>query len=173
MPKSVSRAIMALLFLAAVSGWAAVGILAFQVYIPAGAPDSSITGIVSKYLGDYVEVEAEGARYERITHYFLPGSPALAAISAESQSGAAGVPGLAIEGTPAVTVLWRSGDQAMVEIKAVLRDATDTSRDLGEHVLLRLRDGIWKIEARWRIAIDPGTPLVPVETPSPEASVTP
>lgn len=171
MPTSVRNAIMAILFLAAVSGWVATAILASTVILPARADNEALAGRVRNYVTTYIAVEADGARYERVEPYLIPDSQAAAALEAEKAAKPAPVTGLALDGPVKATVLWRQGNQALAEAVFAIKDEAGVSTKIGEHLLLVLHDGEWDIDSVWRLALDPGTPLLPVEaTPIPSAT---
>ncbi len=164
MPTSVRRAILAILVLAAVSGWTATVILISSVYTPASAPDQALARNANSFVADYVKAEAGTGAYEQAEHWLT--GQALSAVKAEQAAGAAPVEGLAIADSRVdAIVLWRAGDQALAEVTFTLTAADGSSTQIGEHMLLVFHDSDWKIDTIWRITLDPSTQLLPSPPP--------
>lgn len=165
MPASVRRAILAILVLLAVSGWTATAVLVSSVILPAQANDEVLVNRTRSYLSSYIAVEAAGSRYERVTPYLT--GQALADLEAEKSAKPAPVPGLALSGAVNVTVLWRQGNQALLEAVFDLRDEAGVQTHVGEHLLLVLNAGEWDVDSVWRLALDESA------APAPSPSTTP
>lgn len=177
MPSSLRRALMVLLFLAAVSGWAVAGHLGLGLISSAGSADSALSAIASNYVIQHLAAEAEGGRFERVEP-LLRGA-ALETLRTEKALGAAAIHGLALLGTPEPVVLWRSGPQALVEVDYKITSDAAGEQRIGEHLLMSFVGEKWLIEQTWRIVPDPGTPLIPLDpgtpltSPSPETPLSP
>lgn len=162
MPASVRRAILAILVLAAVGGWTATAVLVTSVILPAQANDEVLITRTRSYLSTYVAVEAEGSRYERVAPYLT--GQALAALEAEQSAKPAPVPGLALNGAVSITLLWRQGNQALLEAVFDLGDEAGVQTHVGEHLLLVLNAGEWDVDSVWRLALDESA--APASSPS-------
>lgn len=168
MPASVRRAILAILVLAAVGGWTATTVLVTTVILPAQANNETLINRTRSYLSTYIAVEAEGSRYERVTPYLT--GQALAALEAERDAKPAPVTGLALSGAVNVTLLWRQGNQALLEVVFDLKDAAGVQTHVGEHLLLVLNAGEWDVDSVWRLALDESAAPAPSPSTAPTAS---
>lgn len=172
MPTWIRNGMITLLLLGTVSGWGMAIFLGVQLLPQARAADERLEGKVSNFISIYVEVQAAASGYEQLGH--LVTGPVEDAITVEAAAGGEPVEGLRLLSADS-TLLWRHADQALVEGIFTI-EVNGAQRRIGEHYLLRFVTSSWLIEQRWRIEIDPGTPLVeggdPV-SPAPAASPAP
>ena len=165
MTNTIRRATLAILFFAAVTGWS----LAANAYIglvpQAAAPDgSSVEQVVRNYISAQVRAEAGSQPYEQVK-LFVTGQ-ALTTVNAIEAAKADPQSGLTITGVITTKTLWRDNANAMVEATYTISlDAQSTL--VGQHFMLTYSGGTWKISALWRLAIDPGGPLLPPASATP------
>lgn len=167
MPVWIRTLVITALLIGTVTGWAAAIFLGTQVLPNAQLDDADLGTLARSYVTTYVEVQREADEYERLSP-FLAG-PALEAAQREADAGAEPVDTLELSAGE-FEVVWRNADQALVAANLTLTvDAIDTK--VGEHYLMQLVDGRWRIVQRWRLQLDPGTPIVAGdEEPSPSVS---
>jgi hypothetical protein len=170
--KVLRSALVALLFVIAVSGWAVAGNLILRTLPLTNAPDSTLTGQAAAYAAGSVTAEASG-NYQALEPLTAADSPARANLKAIEVAKPDPISDLALVGpVQPPAMLWRAGDTALVQVEYSVTSAGAVS-NIAEHYMLRLSDGSWLVWGVWRI--DPGTPLIPTSSsaPGPSAAPTP
>jgi hypothetical protein len=167
MSRAITRALIAFLFIVSVAASALSANLALRTLPAAQATDPAVAAVFERFVQARVEAQAAGSLFEDVER--LATGNALETVRREAAASPDPVVGLAyVEGRFAL--LMRAGSSALAEgIYTVRARGVDTR--VGEHAMLELVDGRWLVSAVWRLALDPGTPLV--EEPSPSPSVEP
>lgn len=163
-------ALVALLFVVAVAGWAVAGNLYLRT-AQGNAPDASLTTVAAKYASDAISAEASG-NFQALEQDVSSASPAFASLKAIEAAKPAPISDLALVGQVKATMLWRAGDTALVQVEYSVSSAGTVSK-IAEHYMLRLTESNWQIWAVWRIEPDPGTPLIPAASGAPGPSAGP
>lgn len=165
----ITRFVFALLFFLAVSGWSLVIVLGTQVLPQVETPSAELENAARAFVTNYIEVQAEGDRYEKV-YPFVTGD-ALAQLQAENAADPEPLGDIEIIDSEFST-LFRDGPVALVEADFSIRQRS-TETHIGEHFLFRYENNRWLISDRWRITIDPGTPVVPGSSAAPGQSTAP
>lgn len=166
-------ALIGLLFVVAVAGWAVAGNLLLQTIPVTSAPDATLTQRAVDYATKAVAAEAgPDVTYQALEPLVASDGPAWTALKAIEAAKPDQIAGLKLVGSIGTTMLWRAGDTALVEVEYTVINAGAQTK-IAEHYMLRLTDGNWLIWAIWRITPDPGLPLIPQFSSSPSATAAP
>lgn len=173
MPRIVTRALIGILFVLVIAGWALAANFALRV-IPTGpgAGDDAVAAVVVDYTRAHVRAAAGEIPFEQVAQMVT--GQAAATIAAEIASAPAPVPGLAfIAATPAL--LFRDGTSALYEVDyQIVHDGNEER--VVEHVVVTFVGSKWLVATVWRIALDSGAPInadaSPVPSTSPSAEPT-
>lgn len=146
---------------AAVIGWAIAVVIALRLAPVAAAPDDTLTGTASSWVQARVLIAVDPARGADV---IAPYGTAefVAAVVADSDPASAGRAGIAyVDGT--FTVIIRSGDTALVEADYRVAIGSAPPLRVGEHLLLRIVDGNWRVASSAIVVPTPTDPYVDLD----------
>lgn len=158
MTSSLRSILSAVAVVAAVVGWSLAIVLALRLAPVAAAPDVDLEGAAASWVKARVLIAVDPARGTDVIAPYAT-SELVTQIAATIDPASAGRPGLAyVDGS--YTVVLRTGDTAMVEADYRVAVGSAPALRVGEHLILRIVDGTWKVASSSLVVPVPADPYV-------------
>lgn len=156
MTSSLRTLLSAIAVAAAIVGWSIALVIALRLAPVAAAPDTDLSATATSWVKARVIVAVDPARGTDVVAPYAT-TEIVAALAADFDPASAGRPGLAyVDGT--FTVILRSGDTALVEADYRVAVGSAAPQRIGEHLILRVVNGVWKVASTSLVVPVPSDP---------------
>lgn len=141
---------------AAIVGWSFTVVLALRLAPVAAAPDAELSATAASWVQARVLIAVDPARGTDVLAPYGT-SELIASVAAATNPDSAGRPGIAyVDGT--FTLVLRSGDVALIEADYRVAVGSAPPLRVGEHLILRLVDGSWRVASTSLVVPVPSDP---------------
>jgi|694.fasta_scaffold14894_10 hypothetical protein len=156
MTSSLRTLLSTIAVVAAIIGWSIALVIALRLAPVAAAPDTDLSATAASWVKARVIVAVDPARGTDVLAPYAT-TEIIAAVAGSIDTASPGRPGLTYVDGEFIVVL-RAGDTALIEADYRVAIGSATPQRIGEHLILRVVDGAWKVASTSLVVPVPSDP---------------